>query len=181
MDGGKKTEVKAELFQVKTPEYKMPELHHHTLEDAFDEIEILGFALCSPFNLLKRNFPHLNKQKAPVHYTSSFVAEPTTVKNIRVKELEKYIGKEVELTGYLVTIKPTRTVKGESMAFGCFIDEEGFFFDTTHFPKIAKQFPFRGRGIYTVRGRVDVEFDFCSITVTYMGKLETIGVEDLTV
>jgi len=32
-----------------------------------------------------------------------------------------------------------------------------------------------------VRGRIDREFDFCSITVTHMEKLETVGIEDLVI
>jgi DNA polymerase-3 subunit alpha len=66
------------------------------------------------------------------------------------------------------------------MSFGCFIDEEGAFVDTTHFPMVLKKYPFRGRGIYLITGRVDIEFSFCSITVSSMEKLATVGRDDLS-
>ena len=85
------------------------------------------------------------------------------------------VGKEISIIGYLVTTKPTRTIKGEYMAFGTWLDEDGNFFDTTHFPRVIKEFTFRGKGIYRITGRVDSEFDFCSITVSDMEKLPTAG------
>jgi DNA-directed DNA polymerase III PolC len=149
----KRTVVAATLFDEPGTEWKLPELYEGELDHAMDEIELLGFALRSPFELMeKTNY----KAKFPV---------------VVARTLQDFKGKEVELTGYLVTIKPTRTIKGESMAFGCFLDEEGHFVDTTHFPKISKEFPFRGRGLYRVRGRVDEEFNFCSLTVISMEKL----------
>ena len=154
------TEVKHSLFEEEPPKWVLPQLTSYPLEDAFDEIELLGFALCSPFDLLRDE-----KDK--------------TEKTVLAKDLSQHIGKTIVLIGYLVTTKPTRTIKGEYMAFGCFLDKEGRFFDTTHFPAIAKAFPFRGRGCYRITGRVDVEFDFCSVTVTHMEKLSTLGVEDL--
>jgi DNA polymerase-3 subunit alpha len=63
------------------------------------------------------------------------------------------------------------------MAFGTWLDEEGFFFDSTHFPQVLRDYPFRGKGIYRITGRVDSEFDFCSITVREMEKLPTAGRE----
>jgi DNA polymerase-3 subunit alpha len=54
------------------------------------------------------------------------------------------------------------------------------FVDTTHFPMVHKQYPFRGRGIYLITGRVDIEYDFCSITVSWMEKLATVGRDDLS-
>jgi error-prone DNA polymerase len=155
----RKTEVRKELFEVSTPRFELPELHHHTLDDAFDELEILGFPLITPFAMLKKEL-----LKRP-----SFLAS----------DLDAFRGKDIEITGYLVTVKPTRTAKGDRMAFGCFIDHKGCFFDTTHFPKVIQDFPFRGRGCYTVRGKVEEEFGFCSITVRHMEKLQTVGIDDL--
>ena len=74
-----------------------------------------------------------------------------------------------------MTTKQTTTVKREMMQFGTFLDREGRFFDTTHFPRVTEQFPFRGRGLYLLRGKVDQEFGFCSLTVSGMQKLETKG------
>ena len=63
--------------------------------------------------------------------------------------------------------------------FATFLDREGYFFDTTHFPKVVEAFPFRGRGVYRIRGKVDEEFGFCSMVVTAMFKLETLGRDDV--
>src|SRR5690606_11003305 len=38
------------FFETPVPEYQLPQLNRNKFEDAFDEIEILGFAVsCSPF------------------------------------------------------------------------------------------------------------------------------------
>ena len=162
MEQGKKTVVRQELFQQELPNYQLPTLHHHDLEDALDEIELIGFPVYSPFRLLKQ---------AP---------EKISHPKIKVNEMSKHVGEYVCILGYLVTIKPTRTGKGEAMSFGCFIDEAGAFVDTTHFPMVLKKYPFRGRGIYLITGRVDIEFGFCSITVSSMEKLATVGRDDLS-
>ena len=56
------------------------------------------------------------------------------------------------------------------MDFGTFIDRDGEFLDTVHFPPVAKKYPFRGRGIYRIVGRVVEEFGFYSIEVVSMEK-----------
>ncbi len=152
----KKTEVRRELFESGVKKFDLPELHHGSFDDALDEIEILGFPLRSPFQLLRETLP------------TQFLAA----------DLPKYIGREIELAGYLVTIKYTSTVKRETMMFATFLDREGYFFDTTHFPAVTQSFPFRGGGLYAIRGKVDEEFGFCSITVRSMRKLETVGRDD---
>jgi DNA polymerase-3 subunit alpha len=80
----------------------------------------------------------------------------------------------VTIWGYLVTAKYVRTSNRKIMNFGTFIDRDGRFVDTTHFPEVAKKFPFRGRGIYAITGKVVEEFGFCSIEVTQMHKLPLI-------
>jgi hypothetical protein len=44
--------------------------------------------------------------------------------------------------------------------------------------KSAKRY--RKRKIYLITGRVDIEFGFCSITVSSMEKLATVGRDDLS-
>lgn len=149
----RKTEVRQELFDTGVKTYTLPELDQKPLDDAYDEIELLGFALRSPFDLLKDEMQV----------------------NTLAEDLPKFIGKKFEIIGYMVTIKYTTTVKREMMMFGTFLDRNGYFFDTTHFPKVTDQYPFRGRGCYLVRGRVDEEFGFCSITVESMEKVELKG------
>ena len=60
------------------------------------------------------------------------------------------------------------------MHFGTFLDRDGHFIDTVHFPPIAAKFPFRGRGVYKITGRVLEEFDCINIEVISMLRLATI-------
>lgn len=145
----KKTNPAHELFEVKKRDYKLPELHHNVYDDALDEIEILGFPLCSPFALLKE--------------------KPTT--DLNVQQLLEQVGKYINIVGCYVVHKVTRTIKGDNMAFGTFLDVNGYFFDTTHFPNVFDQFPFTGKGCYKIEGKIVEEFGFPSIEVTGMRKL----------
>lgn len=149
MGDDKKTHTEKELFEPEYKTYEMPELYHNERDDALDEMQLLGFPLCSPFSFIK-NMPN------------------TTMK---AKDLAQHIGKNISIVGYLVTVKYTRTKHKDEMLFGTFIDTEGRFFDTTHFPKIAKEFPLRGKGCYLIHGRVASEFNFCSIDVARLEKL----------
>jgi len=136
------------LFPPKHQDFKIPELHTTDLEMAFTQMELLGFCLCSPFELL---------------------AEPP--KNNRCsKDLEKYLGKHIDIYGYLVTVKNTSTHSGKRMHFATMIDQQGKVFDTVLFPPVAAQYYFRGRGIYRFYGKVVSEFGFLSIEVIKMQK-----------
>jgi len=81
------------------------------------------------------------------------------------------LGKKVRMLGLLVTIKYVRTVKKEWMHFGTFIDFEGQFFDTVHFPQAVEKYPFRGEGVYLVMGKIVEEFGFPSLQVEKMAKM----------
>ena len=89
----------------------------------------------------------------------------------RVRQMPEQRGRQVYMYGYLVTTKPVRTVKGEQMHFGCFVDCEGNFLDTVHFPEAARNYPFRGRAVYRLYGRVVEEAGFLSLEVSSMEKL----------
>ncbi|MGB0776401.1 MAG: DNA polymerase III subunit alpha [Flavobacteriaceae bacterium] len=141
------------LFKSPAKDFKTPLLKADHLENAFDQIEYLGFGLCHPFDLLK--------ELPPSHYLA--------------KDLIGLEGQFVEVYASYVTAKHTRTVKGEIMHFGTFLDKEGHFIDTVHFPQQAKQYPFRGRGVYRVFGKVVLEFDCVSIEVSAMDKLDMIS------
>jgi len=151
----KRTHPKRELFDVGAKEFKLPPLYHHVHEDTFDEMELLGFPLCSPFLLLK---------------------EPPAVQ-LKSADLIHHIGKTVSIIGYLVHVKNTPTSKGEKMQFGVFLDLDGHWLDTVHFPPVAKYFPFRGPGCYLITGKVVEEFEFISIEVKEMQRLPYISME----
>lgn len=136
------------LFPPASKDFTLPDLTGNPLEDAFDQIELLGFPLCSPFQLLA------NPEISP----------------LRAADFEKNIGKTTTIAAYLVTYKPTRTSKGQRMFFGTFTDAEGHFVDTTHFPPVAAKYPFRGSGVYDLTGKVADEFGFLSLEITAMEK-----------
>jgi len=124
------------------------------LIDACDEIELLGFPITlSWFMMLKTNF------RGPV-LARGFSAR---------------VGAVVKLVGLLVTYKPIRTKKGDSMVFGTFLDVEGEFFDTTHFPDSWKAYPITGYGFYLIEGKVAMEFDCCSLEVLRLAPLPMRG------
>ncbi len=146
-----KKPTNAPLFKEPPAQYSLPTLEHSGVEDAFDQIELLGFALSSPFALV-------DTSKADVAYNFH-----------RASQLR--IGAAVSLWGYLVTVKPTRTVNGQEMNFGTWIDEQGHYFDTVHFPPALRAHPFKGRGVYLLQGTVTDDFGVRNIEVRYMQKL----------
>lgn len=139
----------AELFNVEPVHYELPTLTHWEHEDAFDQLDFLGFPLCFPFDLL------------PQEYKGHLLA----------KDMIASAGKKVSMIGYFVCLKNTYTSKGDLMGFGHFIDEEGESFDTIHFPPSLKKYSFKGRGFYLMKGKVTVEFDYPTLEVDYMDKL----------
>ncbi|MBI1315299.1 PHP domain-containing protein [bacterium] len=145
--GRRRPDPERTLFDTPSKPYRLPELESERIEDAYDEIELLGFPLCDPFDLYSFDNELLNES-----------------------DLNNYINKEIRVAGYLVTAKTTRTSRGQRMMFGNFIDRKGFFIDTVHFPETAARYPFRGRGVYAIRGRVSEEFDCLSIEVQSMEK-----------
>ena len=146
-----------DLFDEEVKHYKLPALEPSPFEDAFDELELLGFPLCDPYKLLK----------------------PTGFGNAKATLLQKMLYKRIEIVGYLVTAKNTTTKDGKHMHFGTFYDHEGKVFDTTHFPAIAKKYPFRGKGFYRIRGKVVEDFSYPMIEVSWMEKLPMVDKYEL--
>ena len=140
------------LFTDQVRHFETPEIVEAPIEDAFDQLEYLGFVLCHPFDLLVER-PN-----------GGYLAE----------NLMDFEGQFVEVYGTYVTAKPTKTSRGEVMYFGTFLDEKGSFIDTVHFPPQAKRYPFRGRGVYKIQGKVVLEFDCISIEISALEKLDMI-------
>lgn len=137
-----------ELFDTAPKEYPLPGLARDAIEDAFDEIELLGFCLCNPFSLL---------------------ASPDRGDTC-ARELLAKVGKQVRIMGYVVTTKDSLTKSKQTMHFGTFLDHEGRVFDSIHFPEVAARHPFRGRGFYELRGKVTEDFGVAVIEVDEMFK-----------
>jgi DNA polymerase-3 subunit alpha len=146
-----------ELFQVATPALQLGQLPAQVpvldetdiRQDILDQIEGLEFPLDSPFHLLRN--PSLG--------------------SLGALDLPQQLGKIVQVLGYLVTVKYTRTVKGDVMNFGTLLDREGNWIDTVHFPPTVKKYPFKGRAIYRIEGKVVEEFGFYSLEVQRMERM----------
>ncbi len=147
---GKKKHTAPLLFAPREKAFHLPEAEFEPIQDAYDELELLGFTVSvSPFEMIKTGFRG----------------------EVMAKGMGCHVGKTIRMLGWLVNIKYVRTVKHELMHFGCFLDVEGVFFDTVHFPDCAKKWPFRGNGVYLLQGKVTEEFGFPSLSVEKMARV----------
>jgi DNA-directed DNA polymerase III PolC len=137
------------LFQDTAERYQLPNLVEGPYDQAFDEIELLGFPLCSPFDLLAES----------------------PKDGILARQLPGYHHRIVRMYGYFVCRKNVRTVNQKLMHFGTWLDSSGAYFDTVHFPNTVQRSPFTGKGIYRLEGKVVVDFGFYSLEVTRMERL----------
>jgi DNA-directed DNA polymerase III PolC len=145
-----KSETARTLFNPEPKKFIMPSFEQSQLEDAYDEIELLGF---------------------PVTLTWFDMLQTKYRGEITASEMKGMAGKRVKMVGHLVTVKYIKTVKREWMNFGCFIDHRGEFFDTTHFPQSLTIWPFRGSGTYLIQGKIVDEFGYKTLEVEKMAKL----------
>lgn len=142
-----------QLLPEPVQQYRLPELKRSPFEDAFDEIELLGFPVSvTPFNLLKTGYRG----------------------DVMARDLVQYHKREVKMLAYLVSRKHVPTKMG-AMYFGTWIDANGEFFDTAHFTGSLKQYPFKGGGCYLLLGTVEVDYHFPTITISKMEKLPFIA------
>jgi len=137
------------LIQEPVKEYKLPTLERSIFEDAFDEIELLSFPIsCTVFDLLQTS--HRG--------------------DIKVRDLPRCHKKQVRMLAYLISTKQVPTKKG-NMYFGTWIDNEGAYFDTAHFPDSLIDYPFLGGGCYLLLGTVEIDYHFPTITIHKMAKM----------
>ncbi len=145
------------LFAQPTKNYDLPQLWHHELQDVFDEIELLGFTVKNTWDLLK-NPPQ---------------------ETLAATDLPALVGQEVTLVAYLVHVKRTTTSNGKKMNFGTWLDIHGNWVDTVHFPPVAAQYPFRGKGHYRITGTVQNEYDFITVEVKHQELLAIQNLEEV--
>ena len=129
--------------------FKLPQLALHPLDDALDELELLGFSIGSPWDMLNTDM-------------DSFCG---------ARDLASQLNITVVVMGYFVTTKPVRTVSGETMYFGTFLDKHGEWLDTIHFPETARRYPVQGKGFYEMKGKVVEEFGVYSVELNYCRKI----------
>jgi DNA polymerase-3 subunit alpha len=135
------------LFREPAKKFSLPELPIYPLDDVYDEVELLGFPVCNPFRLV----------------------DDDPSKYLPAAQLKEHTGKIVTVLGYHVTQKPVRTIRGETMSFGTFIDNNKDWIDSVHFPEVYKQAPPQS-GFYRITGKVIEEFGVYSIEVTHIEK-----------
>jgi DNA-directed DNA polymerase III PolC len=142
--------VQQKLFSVKEPEFTLPKLEQSGIEDAYDEIEFLNFPVSIDyFSLLQ----------------TSYRGE------VRFKDMLKFSGKQVRMLGVFVTLKYVKASSGQIMNFATWLDYDGRFYDSVHFPDSLKSYPFRGFGVYLMLGVVDVEFGYPLLRVQKLAKM----------
>ncbi|MCD0456367.1 DNA polymerase III subunit alpha [Chryseobacterium sp. LC2016-27] len=148
------------LFEEPQKDYHLPVIERDRFEDAFDEIEILGFPVShSIFDLLKTKYRG----------------------HVLVRDLLKYHKRQVKMLAYLISRKHVPIKKKnhpgqkDDMFFGTWIDAEGQYFDTAHFPDSLKKFPFKEGGIYLLLGTVEVDYHFPTVTITKMAKMPLVA------
>jgi DNA-directed DNA polymerase III PolC len=139
-----------ELFPMERKKFELPELSDTELEQAFEQLELIGFPLCNPFKLVGEPIPP----------------------HVSANDLTRYLGMNVSCVGYLVALKQSKTVRGDLMYFGNFIDIEGELFDSVHFPEVARRFPYQGKGIYYLEGIITEEFGHFSLQAGVLRKLK---------
>ncbi len=138
------------LFSSPLRDFSLPDLAQGKLEDVYDEIELFGF---------------------PVTMSWFDMLQPPFRGDVPARQMSRYTGKKIRMVGHLVTVKYIKTIKNDWMNFGCFIDSEGSFFDTTHFAQSLSEWPFKGSGTYLILGKVVEEFGFPSLEVEKMARL----------
>ena len=141
----------AELFKLNYKTYQLPELIDSELENAYTELELLGYPLnYKMFDFLKTSYRG----------------------DVMAADLHKHLGKTIRMVGNYVCEKTVHTIKNTKMWFGTFLDANGEFFDTTHFPNNTPMYPFKGKGCYLILGKVVEDFGFQSIEVLKFAKLD---------
>ena len=145
---GLKTQ-QSKLFKIEHKEYKLPKLDSNWIEDAYDEMELLGFPLCHYFQLVNEEMQG----------------------GVLASEMKNHINKKILIYGSLVTTRFNKTYKGKLMRLSTFIDQRGDYFDAVHFTDVVDKYPIHGLGVYACFGNITDRFDFYSMSVVWSKKL----------
>jgi DNA polymerase-3 subunit alpha len=149
LNANKQQSTQNRLFKTSHRQFNLPTLTTTFVEEAYDQMELLGFPLCGYFDLL----------------------DEACSENIKANELHRYINQNVLLYGELVNTRYHKASTGQLIRFCTFIDREGHYFDTVHFTKVVDAYPINGMGVYACYGRVTEEFDFCSLDIVWSKKM----------
>jgi DNA polymerase-3 subunit alpha len=138
------------LFDAMSRKPVLPTLDHSLLEDLYDELELIGYTVSAPmFDLVKTSFRG----------------------DVNANDLHLKAGQTIRMVGEFVCDKDVRTKNGKWMKFGTFLDAQGDFFDTIHFPPQLAAYPLKGYGMYLIMGKVVLSFGCPSIEVQKIARL----------
>lgn len=138
------------LFDSASKKPVLPHLESSLLEDIYDEIELIGFPVsASIFNLTRSDY----QGTAFAH------------------DLIRLEGETVRMVVDFICDKDVRLRNGQKMKFGTFLDRDGNFVDTVHFPPQLKKHPLQGNGVYLIQGKVVIDFGCPAIEVEKCAKM----------
>lgn len=138
------------MFKERPVEFELPELVDLRIDDLYDQMEILGFPLSNPFELVDDD---------PANYVAA-------------RDLGNHLGRKVSVLAYFITRKHVTTKYKDQMFFGTFVDHNLDWIDTVHFPDSARNFPFNTTGFYRITGKVVEDFGVYSIEVSFMKQVD---------
>ncbi|WP_431107722.1 DNA polymerase III subunit alpha [Winogradskyella poriferorum] len=142
----------AQLFKIQHRQFNLPKLKTNWVEDAYDEMELLGFPLCNYFNLVNEKMHG----------------------GILASAMKDFVGKSVLIYGSLVTTRFNKTSQGKLMRLSTFIDSSGDYFDAVHFSDVVDEYPINGLGVYACYGTIKDRFGFYSMVVVFSKKMAII-------
>jgi DNA-directed DNA polymerase III PolC len=138
------------LFETQGKKARLPLLETSLMEDLYDEIELIGYPVsASRFDMIKTSFRG----------------------DVMAGALVQHAGKTVRMLGDFVADKKIWTKQKKFMKFGTFLDAEGAFFDTVHFPPTLQEYPLYGDGIYLIQGKIVLDFGYPTIEVEKIARV----------
>ena len=149
INANRKRTTQSKLFALEHKNYVLPKFKTSWIENAYDELELLGFPLCSFFKLIAHDI------------SDGLFAE----------NMLDYDKKAMLIYGELVTTRYNKTSKGQLMRLSTFIDSKGKYFDVVHFSDTVNKYPINGMGVYGCYGTISKQFDFCSMTTIWTKKI----------
>ncbi|HUH47216.1 MAG TPA: hypothetical protein VLZ54_08700, partial [Arenibacter sp.] len=141
--------VDPKLFRSDPIQIKLPELESDWLEDAYDQMELLGFPLYDYFDLIDEELQS----------------------TLKATDMADHVDRPILLYGLLVHTRFKKTKHGKRMRLSTFIDLDGQYFDAVHFPNVVDKYPIHGIGVYACFGKVTEEFGHHSIQAIQTRKI----------
>ncbi|MBL7559857.1 DNA polymerase III subunit alpha [Olleya sp. YSTF-M6] len=143
-----KESIQSKLFNTEHKQFFLPKLDNNWIENAYDEMELIGFPLCNYFDL---------------------VDQPMEAGHL-ASEMNQFIGRNMLIYGNLVTTRYNKTSQGKLMRLSTFVDRKGAYFDAVHFTDVVNQYPINGLGVYACYGKITGRFGFYSMSIIWSKK-----------